>query len=142
MAEVFSFPEGRLYLWQAYTGVTASANATSGTAIAFAQDSTLAFAYGWSDFPNADGSYVRGYTEQHVSLSISHLFGDMATFKLANSRSALNARFEAYNSGMSASAQWTLYSGVVDTFNVVQSDNASFKASMTFHANIWSAVGQ
>ena len=142
MAEVYSFPEGRLYLWQAYTGVTASANATSGSSIAFAQDSTLAFAYGWADFPNADGSYVRGYTAQHVSLSIAHLFGDMATFNLANSRSALNARFESYNSGVSASAQFTLYSGVVDTFNVVQSDNASFKASLTFHANTWSALGQ
>lgn len=140
MAEVFAFPEGKLYLWQSYTGATASGNVTSGTAIAYAQDSTLAFAYGWADFPNADGSYMRGYTAQQASLSIAHLFGDMATYNLANSRSAVNARFEAINPGTSASAQWTMYSGVVDTFSVVQSDNASFKASLTFHANVWSAV--
>jgi hypothetical protein len=141
MPEVFSFPEGKLYLWQSYTGVTASGNVTSGSAIAFAQDSTLSFAYGWADFPNADGSYMRGYTAQQVSLSVAHLLGDMATYNLANSRSAINARFEAINPGTSATAQWTLYSGVIDTLNVVQSDNATFKASLTYHANAWSATG-
>ena len=159
MPEVFAFPEGKLYLWYAYSGYwsayltasgTGSASASaiaqsgslaSGTALAFAQDATLTFAYGWIERYHDDGTYRRSLSGQRADLNIGHMLSDQATYNLAQSKSAMNATFEGYISGTQQTARWTLYSGVIDNISINQAEGALFNSKLSYHAYEWSATG-
>jgi hypothetical protein len=136
--EVYAFPEGKLYLYASASGTT------SGSGIGFAQDSTLSFAYGWDDTYNPDGTWSRVLTGQRVEMSIGQLLADRQMFIIASTTGAIHAKFEGLitAAAIGKSAYWTLYSGVVDSISVTQSDNALMTCALSLHAYEWSAVGQ
>src|SRR3990167_7169483 len=131
--EVYSFAEGRLYLY-----ASASGN-TSGSGIGFAENASLKFAFGWQDHAGANNQYVRALTGQRADLTIG------ALFRLAQATAAINAKFEGLISAGAAlqkSAVWVLYSGVVDEAAISQSDGRLFGGAFSCHFNQWSAFGQ
>lgn len=134
--ETYSFSEGKLYLY-------ASANGTaSGSGISFAKEATLNFVFGWVDFQNLNGNYVRILTGQRADLRISTLYADKTLHDLANSTGAVNAKFEGVvTGGRSQSAQYVLYSGVIDSVTLMQVEGDLFKGDYAMHANTWSAFG-
>lgn len=136
--EVYAFAEGKLYLYASASGTT------SGSGIAFARDATLNLAYGWDENLAYGGTWTRALTARRADLSISHLLADQSTFNIANGTACVNAKFEGLITAgsLSKSAQWTLYSGVIDAFSVAQVDGELFKCSISFHANEWTAIGQ
>lgn len=137
--EVYSFAEGKLYLY-----ASASGN-TSGSGVGFVGDATLKFAFGWVDAPGANAQYVRVLTGQRADLAIGALVADLNLFRLAQATAAVNARFEGLISAGAAlqkSAMWVLYSGVVDEAQINQNQGALFGGTFAAHFNQWSAFGQ
>lgn len=136
--EVYAFPEGKLYLYASASGTT------SGSGVGFVTESTLTFAYGWDETYCPDGTWARVLTGQRVDMSIGHMLSDRNTFIIANSTGAINAKFEGLitAAAIGKSAYWTLYSGVVDSISVSQSDGNLMSCSLALHAHEWSAVGQ
>ena len=134
--ESFSFAEGRLYLYASASGTT------SGSGIGFAENATLSISYGWHETQGLD-IWQRVMTGQLAKLVIGTLYGDRTLFNLANASAAVHAKFEGQiTGGLSRSAQWLLYSGVVDNFTVSQQNGALFRATYDMHATEWSAFGQ
>lgn len=137
--EVYSFAEGKLYLY-----ASASGN-TSGSGIGFAQNASLKFAYGWKDFELEENKVERIITGQRVDLAIGTLFADLTLFRLAQATAPVNAKFEGLLNGGAAlqqSAVWVLYSGVVDESEINQVQGQAFGGSFAAHFNTWSAFGQ
>lgn len=136
--ETFSFAEGKLYLYASASGTT------SGSGIGFARAATLRFVYGWVDFPTLNGGWQRLITGKRADLNIGQLYGDRTLFTLADSTAAVNAKFEGLvtgNAQTTKSAQYILYSGVVDDVEINQNNGDLFQASYAMHANEWSAFG-
>lgn len=135
--EAFSFPEGKLYLYASASG------STSGSGVGFTQDASLAFQFGWWEGGAPGGKKVHIATGQRVDLTINNLLSDQVLYNLAVSKSAVNANFEALHTALGAkSAQWVLYSGVIDKFEVTQQDGDVFRSNLSMHADSFSAFGQ
>lgn len=137
-AETFSFAEGKLFLWASASGAGAT-----GSGIAFCQDSTIRFNYGWIEYRSIDAVYLRFITGQRVDMSIANLLSDTQMWRLVQASAAINARFEGtVTGGLSRSAIWQLYSGVVEQAQISQAEGTLFRGNYTMHANEWSAFGQ
>lgn len=138
--EVFSWPEGKLYLYASASGTT------SGSGIGYAEGATVRFTYGWKDRQDPDNGYRHFLTGRRVDLMIDMLYGDKVFFALANASAAVNGKFEALLTGVagvpSKSAQYVLYSGVIDQLEIKQTKGNLFAASYQMHANLWSGFGQ
>ena len=135
--ETYSFPEGKLYLYASASGTT------SGSGVGFAQDATLRFSYGWKDRQDLDNGYRHVLTGRRADLTINALYMDRTIFNIANASAVVNARFEGLVTALGTkSAQFLLYSGVIDQLEIEQSQGALFKVGYTMHANLWSAFGQ
>ncbi len=135
--ETFAFAEGNLWLYASASGTV------SGSGVAWAQDATVRFIYGWKNDRLLSGQYFDLLTGQAVTMQVSHLLGDMYFFRLAQLTGAVNAKFEGLvTGGLSQSAQWILYSGVIDAVEYTQSTDQVFKGSVNMHANTWSGFGQ
>lgn len=136
--EVYSFAEGKLHLFASASGTT------TGSGIGFARESTLTFTYGWRDVEGADRRYRRVMTGRRVEMSVRALYADRVLFNLANASAAVNARFEGLvtGAGLGKSAHFAMYSGVIDSVSVNQSDGAMNQITLNYHANDWSAFGQ
>lgn len=134
--ETFAFPEGKLYLYASASGTT------SGSGVGFAQNAEMGFSFGWVNYRNFDGNYHNLLTGKYATLSIETLLADQVLFTLANASAAVNAKFEGLTTGVAAkSANWVLYSGVIDNVRVNQSIGDLHKFSISLHANVWSAFG-
>lgn len=134
--ETYGFSEGKLYLYASASGTT------SGSGISFAKDASLQFTYGWVDFQDLNGKYNRIITGKRADLRIATLYADKTLATLANSTAAVNAKFEGLvTGGLTQSAQWILYSGVIDAVSLSQSESDVFKGDYAMHANVWSAFG-
>ncbi len=134
--EVYSFAEGKLYLYASASGTT------SGSGVGFAEGASLRFAYGWREARDIDRRYRRQIVERRAELSIQNLLGDLTLFRLANGTAAVNAKFEGLiTGGFVRSAQWVLYSGVVDEASFTQQRGQIFGGHYAMHANVWSAFG-
>ena len=134
--EVYSFPEGNLYLYASASGTT------SGSGVAFVTQATLNTVFGWDNTPDILGRYDDILTGQVATLTVNHLYADRATFNLFNISGAVNARFEGQmTAGAARSALFVLYSGVVDQYSVQQMDGRVWQASLTMHANMWRGFG-
>lgn len=134
--ETYSFAEGKLYLYASASGTT------SGSGVGFATNAEMGFSYGWMNYRNFDGNYHNLITGKYATLSIENLLADTVLFNLANASAAVNAKFESLTTGVAAkSANWVLYSGVIDSLRVNQSMGDLHKFSISLHANVWSAFG-
>ena len=134
--EVFSFAEGKLILYASASGTT------TGSGIGFVEGVTLSFAYGWDETLTCDGRYENVITGRLATLAANVLHGDNYLFRLANLTGAVNARFEAVvTGGRSQSAQFLLYSGMIDNAALSESDGALNKGTFSLYARSWSAIG-
>ena len=134
--EVFSFAEGKLYLY-----ASASGN-TSGSGLGFAQNANLRLIYGWHEFRGFGQVYRRVLTGRRAELSIETLLADLTLFRLANASAAVNAKFEGLiSSGVTQSAQYILYSGAVSEANFGQAAGDIMRGRYAMAANAWSAFG-
>lgn len=135
--EVFSFAEGRLYLY-----ATVSGN-TSGSGIGFAENASLKFAHGWKDFDLEELKVERILTGMRADLAIGKLVSDLVLFRLAQATAAVNAKFEGLIAAgpVQQSAVWVLYSGVVDEAAINQNQGALFGGTFQAHFATWSAFG-
>src|SRR3972149_4105479 len=116
--EVFSFAEGKLYLYASASGTA------SGSGIGFAQVDR------------------RVLTGRRVELAIETLLADLTLFRLANASAAVNAKFEGLiSSGVTQSAQFILYSGAVSEANFGQAAGDVMRGRYAMAANAWSAFG-
>lgn len=137
-AETFSFVEGKLFVWASASGVGAT-----GSGIAFARDSTIRFTYGWIEHRSIDDVYIRLVTARRADLSVMSLLCDQQLYRYAQASAPVNARFEGLvTGGLSQSAIWQLYSGVIEQASFSQADGQLFQGNYTMHANEWSAFGQ
>ncbi len=137
--EVFSWPEGKLYLYASASGTT------SGSGIGFARQSTLTLTYGWLDLEAADRRMYRAITGRRAEMTIGALYSDRSILALVNASAPVHAKFEGVVTGGAAlgkSGQIVLYSGVVDSYAITQSDGAMFSQSLSLHSRDWSAFGQ
>lgn len=136
--EVFSFPEGMLYLY-----ASASGNA-SGSGVAFCEEAGLRMQYGWNEAGTLNVDPFRSPTGLRAELTIGVLYADRTFFTLADGTGAVNAKFEGLitANGLGKSAMWWLYSGVIDSVEVSQAQNQVWRGSIAFHASRWSAFGQ
>ena len=136
--EVYHFGEGRLILWASASGTT------SGSGVGYVSNSTLSFVLAWKNIPRCDLNYRDILTGRRIDLSIEHLYYDRTLNTLFNSTAAINAKFEALQTGagLGKSAIWQLYSGVIDNNSISQADGRMFGSQFAIHANIWSAFGQ
>jgi len=134
--ETYSFSEGKLYLYASASGTV------SGSGISFARDASLALTYGWTDIQGLYGDVVHVITGRRADLRIGTLYADKTLATLAAATAAVNAKFEGLvTGGLTQSAQWILYSGVIDSVSLSQSDGEMFKGDYAMHANVWSAFG-
>lgn len=135
--EVFSFAEGKLYLWAAASGNT------SGSGVGFAENASLKFAHGWKDFDLEELKVERILTGQRVDLVIGKLVSDLGLFRLAQATASVNAKFEGLIAAgpLQQSALWVLYSGVVDEAAINQNQGALFGGNFAAHFATWSALG-
>ena len=134
--EVFSFAEGKLILYASASG------ATTGSGVGFVQGVSLTFAYGWDETLTCDGRYENVITGKIATLAANVLHGDNYLFRLANLAGAVNARFESLiTGGRSQSAQFLLYSGVIDNASVQESDGSLNEGAFSMYARTWSAIG-
>ena len=136
--EVFSFPEGMLYLYASASGTT------SGSGVAFCEEAGLKLNYGWYEAGAFNAQPFRVLTGQRADLTISLLYADRTFYKLADATAALHAKFEGLitANGLGKSALWWLYSGVIDSVEVSQAQGQVWRGSIAFHASQWSAFGQ
>ena len=135
--EVYSFAEGKLYLF------AAAAGNTSGSGIGFAENASLKVAFGWKDFDLEEFKVERIVTGQRLDLAVGTLFADLTLFRLAQATATVNAKFEGLvTAGAVQSAVWVLYSGVVDEATISQANGAMFGGNFAAHFAQWSACGQ
>lgn len=135
--ESYSFPEGKLYLYASASGTA------SGSGVGYVENARLTFAYGWGEWGTLNAVKQRAITGRRAELSIDAVYADLVFFNLAQASAAVNAKFEGLTTGIGVrSAQWNLYSGVVDAFTVTQAARDVFHASYAMHAEAWSAFGQ
>ena len=89
-----------------------------------------------------DGRYENVITGKIATLAANVLHGDNYLFRLANLAGAVNARFESLiTGGRSQSAQFLLYSGVIDNASVQESDGSLNEGAFSMYARTWSAIG-
>ena len=134
--ETYTFSEGKLYLYASASG------STSGSGISFAKDATIKFSYQWKDTQNLNGVYDHLLVGRGADLRIGTLYADKTLAVLAASTAAVNAKFEGLvTGGITQSAQYILYSGVIDSVTLSQTEGDIFKGEYAMHANVWSAFG-
>ena len=134
--ETFSFAEGKLYLYASASGTS------SGSGIGFVQGVTLTCSYGWDETMTCDARYENVITGKIITLAAKALHGDNYLFRLANLTGAVNARFEALiTGGRSQSAQFALYSGIIDHTTLDESDGSINQGGLSMYARVWSAFG-
>lgn len=135
--EVFSFAEGKLFLYPVESG-----NAT-GSGVGFAENASLTFRHGWKDFDLEELRVERILTGMRAELAIGKLVSDLGLFRLAQGTGAVNARFEGVIAAgpVQQSAVWTLYSGVVDEAAINQNQGSLFGGTFAAHFSTWSAFG-
>lgn len=134
--ETFSFAEGKLILYASASGTT------TGSGVGFVQGVSLTFAYGWDETLTCDGRYENVITGKLVTLAANVLHGDNYLFRLANLTGAVNARFESLiTGGRSQSAQFLLYSGMIDNAALQESDGDINRGTFSMYARSWSAIG-
>lgn len=133
MAEAYSWTEGTVHLW---TGTT-----TPGTLVAYAENVNVRIARGWENIRMLGGNYVDRLTGLRVDVSVGLFYTNSSTLtRWFESATAIHAKFNhsAYPNG---SAGFLLYSGRLDSIELVGSDSQIFKYTMAYHANAWSAYG-
>ena len=135
--ETYAFPDGKLYLYASASGTA------SGSGVGYVENARLTFTYGWGEWGTLNAVKLRVLTGRRAELSIDTVYADLTFFRLVQASAAVNAKFEGLTTGVGTrSAQFILYSGVIDSFSVVQARRDLFKASYGMHAEQWSAFGQ
>lgn len=130
--ETFTWSEGLVYVW--------SATASSSAMIAYAQNSRVAIQRGWVNRATLDGNYWDHLTGQRVDVTIGALFSpDLTIQRLFNSATALHLHLG--HSSLVGSAGYLLYSGQIDSLELIGGDGQTFQFNMNYHANSWSAYG-
>lgn len=127
--EAFVWPEGQVSL---YTG-----NLATSAVIAFAQNTRMGFAKGFVNAETLAGTYYDYKTGQRVDVTIGAVWCfDNTIARLFDSGTAVHMKI--INSGVNGSAGYMLYSGCIDSLPYDGTENAPFKYTLTYHANVWS----
>ena len=64
---------------------------------------------------------------------------DMTTYRIANAGTAVHIQISA--SGIHGTAGIVLFSGHIDTYQVMDQRANVMRQTLTYHANVWSAYG-
>lgn len=135
--EVFSFAEGRVWLYASASGTT------SGSGIGFARDTTVRFSYGYRNERGLQFRYLDIRTGQRAEMTVGALYADRTLVALIHASAPVNVRFQAITTGVGVkSGEFALYSGAVDSFQLQETEGGLWRASYGMHANSFSAFGQ
>jgi hypothetical protein len=132
MAEVFGWPEGRVYYW---TG-TATASGEPG----YFEAASFSLTYGYSNYRTMDSAYHDTLTGQRADVTIGSMWSTNALLAIADARTAVHLHFVASGS-TNGTAGIYLYSGRIDRLELQGQNNDVYRQSVTYHANVWSAYG-
>ncbi len=135
MAEVFAWPEGRLWIY--------SANAVSPTVIAYAERVSLSVEMEWRRYRNlSTGAWDQRITEVHsdkrVMVNIGLMWSDNTWLLRTNSASAWNVSFSAENPV--STAAWMVWSAVIVKAQQIGQMGGLGRFTMALRAPDFSAV--
>lgn len=127
--EAFSWMEGQIAV---FTG-----NLATSAVVAFAQNTRLSLAIGFVNNETLGGGYYDVRTGQRADVSIGAVWCfDGTLARIFDSGTAVHMKI--INSSVNGSAGYMLYSGRIDSLPYDGSENAPFKYTLTYHANVWS----
>ena len=133
-SEAYSWPQGTLYL---YTGT-----ATASALIGYAQNSHVTLSYGWENRPSLSGIYRDHLTGLRADLSVQALLSnDWRVMKMAASATAVHCILKQITLPASASAGILLFSGRIDSLQMVGQDAQAYTFTFNYHSNSWSSFG-
>jgi hypothetical protein len=133
MAETFVWPEGAIYLW---TG-TATASAIP----AYAEYVQGTFMRGWENYATLDGVWHNVQTGQRADITLGTLYTMDNEVIRAMEGTATAVHMELRQSSINGTAGYVLYSGRIDMMALAGREGDTFKFSLSYHANEWSAYG-
>jgi hypothetical protein len=131
MAEVYSWPEVRLY---AYTGT-----ATTSALVGYGQDVTLALQWGYDNFQTLTGTWADTLTGQRADLLVGTLWiaSNSALHRMTGTAVHWVLRASAPAAGPTAG--YLLWSGRIDTLTLAGRSGDLYSERLSYHCNAWSA---
>jgi hypothetical protein len=129
--EVYTWPEGAVYLWTGTTGNSAL--------IAYATDTQIREVHGFINFPTLTGTYHDVITGRRADVGIGALYlaDSLVLQQFASAETAVHMHLAHTANG--ASAGRFLWSGRIDSYENAGRQGALFTVRLNYHANIWSA---
>lgn len=128
-AEAYVWPEGQIWV---YTG-----NLATSAVVAFAQNTRLSLAKGFTNNETLGGGYYDVFTGQRADVSIGAIWCfDGTLARIFDSGTAVHLKI--MNSSVNGSAGYMLYSGRIDSLPYDGAEGSPFKYTLTYHANVWS----
>jgi hypothetical protein len=128
MAEVFVWREASAYWW---TGT-----ATASAQLAYAENVRVALTRGWDNFQRLAGTWGNNQTGTRADVQIGTLYHVSNLQALFDSATAVHWHFMHLHALGSAGIY--LYSGRIDTLELVGDQAQPFRHNLTYHANNWS----
>ena len=129
--EAISWMEGQLWV---YTG-----NLATSAVVAYAQNTRLNLAKGFTNNETMAGTYYDVYTGQRADLSIGAVWCyDGTIARMFDSGTAVHMKL--VNSSIAGTAGYMLYSGRIDSFAPDGTEAAPFKYMLAAHFNVWSGI--
>ena len=132
MYQVYGWPDGKIWLW------TGGAGATSATA-EYASDSQARFMHGAENIQNISGVYRDVPTGRRVDVTIGALYSLdwRPVLLMASAETAVHMHF-AQNDKLTSAGHF-LWSGFIDSVEIVGRERGLYQLRFAYHANRWSA---
>ena len=131
MAEVYAWPEGKIYLYPA-GGPSAI--------LAFGENISLSVDDSWLKFKNQQTGSLASrtkfvYAGRGVSLQVGMMHANQSSFQMFNSGTAYNATLVlAVTGGLYQTAEYSVWSAVFNNFSLQGQDGSLFRASVAMEA--------
>lgn len=129
--EVYSWPEGNVWLYTGAAGASAL--------VAYATETTVSEMHGAENYSTLDGVYHNVVTGRVIRVDIGALFcADIKPLQvMASAETAVHLHIAHANTY--ASAGQRMYSGFIDSLELAGRETDLYRARLSYHANVWSA---
>lgn len=129
MGEVFTFSEGRLYIW---TG----SHTASGMSVAFVEQVSVNLTTQWGNQRSVGTGRHEWVIDQRADLQIGKAYANADLYALLNATGVVHIKVEHENVP-AGSAGFILYSGRLDNLSVNGSQGAIMQENLVGHAYQW-----
>lgn len=127
MSEIFTWMEGQAFLW--------SGNSTVSALTAYIQNTTLNAQFGWLNRRLVTGTYQDLLTGQRFDLQVGGMYMPDATIQKFALQTAL-VHVHLRHSSLGGTAGTFLWSGRIDSLQVVGSEANPYVFTLGYHSNL------